>query len=260
MPHRNLPTRRAVLLAAGRTGLAVAIFGAAGCSADEQAGGASSDGSAPDGPAPADASTSPTAATPGGAGGTWKRVDLGFVSAYVLVRGSGAAIVDTGVAGSETAIGAVLDAAGPGWAGVRHVILTHRHADHAGSIAAVLQRATAAAGYIGEADLAQVSSPRPLTAVEDGAEVFGLQVVATPGHTAGHVSVFDPEAGVLVAGDALNNSDGLTGSNPRFTEDAAAAERSIGVLAKLPVRTVLFGHGAPLDSDAAAALRRLATG
>ena len=39
--------------------------------------------------------------------------------------------------------------------------------------------------------------------LEDGDEVFGLQIVATPGHTAGHVATFDPDSGVLVAGDAF---------------------------------------------------------
>ncbi len=57
--------------------------------------------------------------------------------------------------------------------------------------------------------------------------MFGLQVVATPGHTAGHVAVFDPDGGVLVAGDALINDGGLSGSNPRFTEDERAAAESV---------------------------------
>ena len=35
---------------------------------------------------------------------TWQRVDLGFVSAYVLVRGGQALVVDTGVGGSAGAI------------------------------------------------------------------------------------------------------------------------------------------------------------
>ena len=187
----------------------------------------------------------------------WDRVDLGFVSAYVLVRGDEAAVVDTGTAGSADAIGAVLDAAGPGWAGVRHVVLTHHHPDHAGSLPEVLGRAASAKGYVGAADLARVRSPRPLVALDDGAEVFGLRMVATPGHTAGHMSAFDPATGVLVAGDALTNTDGLAGSNPQFTADAAAATASVRTMAGLAVTTVLFGHGDPLR-DASSALKKLA--
>ena len=49
----------------------------------------------------------------------WTRVNLGFVSAYILVRGGEAAIVDTGVAGSARAIEAALGAVGLDWAARR---------------------------------------------------------------------------------------------------------------------------------------------
>jgi glyoxylase-like metal-dependent hydrolase (beta-lactamase superfamily II) len=197
-------------------------------------------------------------ASPAATGLAWSRVDLGFVAAYVLVRGMEAAVVDTGVGGSADAIGATLDEAGPGWAGVRHVILTHKHPDHVGSLGDVMATATSAKGYVGAADLASVESPEPLTAVADGDEVFGVRIVGTPGHTAGHVAVFDPSTGVLVAGDALSNTSGLAGSNPQFTEDAAAAARSVKKLATLAPRTILVGHGPPVLDEAAAALDGLA--
>jgi glyoxylase-like metal-dependent hydrolase (beta-lactamase superfamily II) len=57
------------------------------------------------------------------------------VSAYVLVRGGEAALVDTGFGSSMDRIGAVLDAAGPGWGGVRHMVITHAHGDHFDSLA-----------------------------------------------------------------------------------------------------------------------------
>jgi glyoxylase-like metal-dependent hydrolase (beta-lactamase superfamily II) len=189
----------------------------------------------------------------------WSRVNLGFVSAYVLVRGREAAVVDTGVGGSADAIGDVLDDAGPGWAGVRHVLLTHKHPDHAGSISDVLDRAPRATAYIGAEDLTEVDAPRPLSAVGDGDEVFGLQILATPGHTLGHVAAFDADTAVLVAGDALTTMDGLTGSNPQFTEDEAAAAASVRKLARLEPRTILVGHGDPLQDGASAALRELAS-
>jgi len=261
-------SRRQVIVGLGRGGLAVAVLGAAGCSDGRS--GTSTPSTPATGPGtPATGTGTPATGTGTPATGTgtpatgalaWERVDLGFVSAYVLVRGREAAVVDTGVGGSADEIGRVLDAAGPGWAGVRHVVLTHHHGDHAGSIGDVLTRAPDATGYIGEADRPRVTSPRPLRPVADGTQVFGLQVVATPGHTDGHVSVFDPDSGVLVTGDALTNDGGLSGSNPQFTADSRAAAESVRKLAALPVRTLLFGHGEPLGTDAAAALRRLAAG
>lgn len=248
--------RRWVLWQAGRGVVGFAILGVAACRSEDEPTGRST----PAGPR-SSRSGSPT--DPGtGAGSTlaWSRVDLGFVAAYVLVRGREAAVVDTGVTGSGDAIRAVLDEAGPGWAGVRHVVLTHKHPDHAGSIGEVLTEAGGATGYVGAADLPEVDAPRTLTTVGDGDEVFGLQIVATPGHTAGHVAVFDPDTRVLVAGDALNNTDGLAGSNPQFTEDEAAAAASVRRLADLEPRTILVGHGDPVVDGAAAALQQLAGG
>ena len=44
------------------------------------------------------------------------------------------------------------------------------------------------------------------------------------GHTPGHVAVLDEIGGILVAGDALGTSGGtVTGPNPQFSEDLAAA-------------------------------------
>ena len=263
--------RRWVLAQAGKGVIGFAILGVAACStspggdggsgAGGNGSGATGSGHATGGSTSTATSGGTSAGSPGGGAAgalAWSRVDLGFVAAYVLVRGQEAAVVDTGVGGSVGAIGDVLAKAGPGWAGVKHVILTHKHADHAGSIGDVLAQAPDATGYLGSADLSAVQAPRTLQALTDGEDVFGLRVVATPGHTAGHMSVFDTATSVLLAGDALNNQSGLAGSNPQFTEDTAAAVASVKKLAALKPSTVLFGHGAPLTDGAAAALDELA--
>ena len=262
-PSLRLVDRRWILTQTGRGVLGIAVLGLAACSGSGTDGGAPAPADATaDGPSDAAESGSPPSDAPeetAAAGGLgWSRVDLGFVSAYVLVRGREAAVVDTGVGGSADAIGAVLDEAGPGWAGVRHVVLTHKHPDHAGSVGDVLTEATDATGYVGRADLPEVDAPRALQVLEDGDDVLGLRIVATPGHTAGHLAVFDEDTGVLVAGDALNNDGRLSGSNPQFTEDAAAAAESVRVLSGLAPRTILVGHGPPVLDGAADALRRLA--
>ena len=249
--------RRWLLVQTGRGAVGIAVLGVAAACSDP---GSTSTGASD----PVEDETSPTKSAPGdsgtadAAGGmAWSRVNLGFVSAYVLVRGEEAAVVDTGVGGSADAIGQVLDQAGPGWGGVRHVVLTHKHPDHAGSISDVLDEASSATGYIGEADLSEVDAP--LSVLGDGDDVFGLQIVATPGHTAGHISIFDQDTGVLVAGDALTNEGRLAGSNPQFTEDEAAAAASVLRMAKLAPKTILVGHGDPVTDGAADALEQLAS-
>lgn len=139
------------------------------------------------------------------------------------------------------------------------MLLTHKHPDHVGSIEEVMSRAGNAQGYVGAADLPDVDTDVRLRPVVDEDDVFGMRVVATPGHTAGHVAVFDADTSVLVAGDALTNTSGLAGSNPEFTEDEAAAAASVVTLAALAPRTILVGHGEPVTDGAADALRRLAS-
>lgn len=190
----------------------------------------------------------------------WERVSLGFVSAYVLVRNDLAAVVDTGVDGSAGAIEEALSAVGLSWEAVGHVILTHLHPDHVGSLRDVLVAAPDAVAYAGAEDIPSISSPRPITAVGDGDDVFGLRIIATPGHTAGHISVLDPAGGLLVAGDALNGADGggVTGVNPRFTDDVDTADDSIRKLATLRFDTVVFGHGEPVEGNASDQVAALA--
>ena len=238
-------SRRAFLIDAGRGAFAIAVVGLAGCTLG--------------GTPRRDPSSVPGEAA-------WRRVSLmgGFVSAYVLVRAGEAAVVDVGGPGrrvdppvdNEGDILAALEAVGLGWGNVGHVILTHSHGDHAGSAAAVLEAAPGAQGYAGAEDIPQIVVPRPLVPVVDGDKVFDLSIVATPGHTPGHIAVLDEALGVLVAGDALTTNDGRATSWPTgSTEDREEAQRSVAKLAALDFETLFVGHGEPIQSGAAALVR-----
>ena len=187
------------------------------------------------------------------------RVNLGFVNAYVLIRGKEAAVVDTGTPNNASKIADVVRTGGLGWDAVHHVILTHYHPDHIGSPGEVLGAAAKATAYAGAADIPQIESPRPIKAVGDNDEVFGLRVIATPGHTPGHICVFDPAGSLLILGDAMNNIDNeLTGPNPKYTADMAQANQSVKKLAKLKFERAIFGHGEPIDKGAWQAITKLA--
>ncbi|HWO40466.1 MAG TPA: MBL fold metallo-hydrolase [Candidatus Eisenbacteria bacterium] len=187
------------------------------------------------------------------------RVNLGFVNAYVLVRGKEAAVVDTGTAGNGPKIADVVRSGGLGWDSVHHVILTHYHPDHIGSVGEVLGAAQKATAYAGAADIPQIKSPRPIKAVNDNDEVFGMRVIATPGHTAGHVCVYDPAGSLLILGDAMTNvGSNLAGPNAQYTADMAQAHQSVKKLAKLKFERAFFGHGEPIDKGASQAIAKLA--
>jgi glyoxylase-like metal-dependent hydrolase (beta-lactamase superfamily II) len=187
------------------------------------------------------------------------QVNLGFVNAYVLVRGKEAAVVDTGTPNNASKIADVVRTARLGWDTVHHVILTHYHPDHIGSVGEVLGAARKATAYAGAADIPQIKSPRPLKAVGDNDEVFGLRVIATPGHTPGHVCVFDPAGSLLILGDAMNNIESkLSGPNPQYTADMVQAYQSVKKLATLTFERAVFGHGESIDKGASQAIAKLA--
>ena len=263
--------RRTFIADLGRGAFALAVVSVAACSpgalasarpsasALASASPAGSPTGSPEPSASSGAGSPPSGNPPASDGLTWQRVDLGFVSAYVLVRGGQAVVVDTGVGGSAGAIEASLSEVGLDWSAVGHLILTHRHNDHAGSAAEIMEAAPEIAAYAGAEDISGISVPRPLTPVEDGDRVFDLQIVTTPGHTPGSVSVYDAVSGLLVAGDAL----GIEGGKPtlpgaQFTEDMEEAKRSVAKLAELGFETLLVGHGDPIESGASVAVAELA--
>ena len=264
-------TRRTFLTEVSRGVFAIAILGTGvvACTTTNGDSSTTSDGVAPtEGTDPTTSTTSEEATTSEAAAGgiSVTRVNLGVVSAYVLVRGAEAVIVDTGLPGSEGDIEAGLSEVGLGWGNVGSVILTHLHPDHVGSLGPVMDSASQAFGFAGEADIPAIASPRPLTPVGDGDTVFGLPIIETPGHTPGSISVFDPIAGVLVVGDAMNGAgSGVTGSeggvggaNPRFSGDMGQAAESIKKLAALSFDSVYFGHGEPVEGDASPLVVELA--
>lgn len=271
MTAHALRTRRMVLRDMGKAGLGLLVLGTAACA--DETGDQSSISSASNGtsttPEPDAGSTSQadttstqaetTSTSPAPAGLDWQRVNLDFVSAYILFRAGEAALVDTGVGGSEGAIEAVLTEVGLDWGTVGHVVVTHKHPDHQGSLEGVLAQAPGASWYAGEGDMSAISAPGAGMAVGDGDSVFDLQIIETPGHTPGHIAVLDAAGGVLVAGDALNGTDGgLTGANPGFSEDMGLANASVQKLAGFDYEVVLFGHGEPVLEGGSAAVADLA--
>jgi glyoxylase-like metal-dependent hydrolase (beta-lactamase superfamily II) len=167
--------RRLFLARLGKGAIALAVLGACGsknATASTTASTATAATVVPPTTTSLEATASPT--TPAATSlAEYLRVDLGFVSAYVVVRGSEAAVVDTGVSGSEGPIEAALGTVDLDWEAVSHLVLTHHHPDHVGSMPAVLSAAAAATGYIGQGDLDNVSGPRELLGLNDGDEVSG---------------------------------------------------------------------------------------
>jgi glyoxylase-like metal-dependent hydrolase (beta-lactamase superfamily II) len=263
MTAHPLLTRRMLLKDMGRAGLAVVFLGVPACSEEPTEEATPTDevettSASRQSSSTSTTTTGSTSTTGGAAGHQWQRVNLGFVSAYILYRNGEAAVVDTGVEGSEGPIETGLSEVGVGWDSVGHLIVTHKHPDHQGSVEAVLD-ASAALWYAGANDVGLINAQSEGSVVGDGDSVFGLEVIETPGHTPGHISVLDPVAGILVAGDALNGADGgVVGPNPRFSDDMEAANASAVKLAGFDYEVALFGHGEPVLEGASGLVAELA--
>lgn len=260
MTAYRLLNRRIALAEMGKAGLAIAVFGVAACSNETTTLPSASPGSTTGSTLTTTPSVPEGTTTTMPGGSSFERVDLGFVSAYILYRGGEAALVDTGVAGSEADIETALATIGLGWDAVGHVIVTHKHPDHQGSLGAVVDLAPSAQVYAGAQDIPALDGVASPTGVGDGDQVFGLAIIETPGHTPGHISVLDAVAGILVTGDALNGvpSGGVAGPESEFSEDMTTAIESVAKLAGFTYEIALFGHGQPVLVGASGMVNALA--
>ena len=80
---------------------------------------------------------------------------------------------------------------------------------------------------------------------------FLFEVIHTPGHHPGHISLFSASAAILFCGDSMiTDENGIHGSRPIFTWDADKASAAVRRQAALGARILCSGHG-PVVMDAA---------
>jgi hydroxyacylglutathione hydrolase len=153
--------------------------------------------------------------------------------------------------------------------------ITHAHPDHQGSSHRVCEE-FGVPYWVPEADVAPAERPEligerqpnhPIAqlmhkvftgpghpvdrALKEGDEVAGFTVLDTPGHSAGHMSLWRESDRTLILGDVLNSQDPLLGipglrlPKDFFTPDPARNRQSAKRLGELEPSLVLFGHGPP---------------
>jgi glyoxylase-like metal-dependent hydrolase (beta-lactamase superfamily II) len=169
------------------------------------------------------------------------------VRCFLVPHATGVTIVDTGMDHSVPLIAEKLAEIGGDWGDVTDVILTHHHPDHTGGLAQVIERAPAAAVWASADDIFPVA----VATAHEGDMIRGLRVVATPGHTAGHLSLLATDDDVLLIGDLAGNQNGQVVRAPEaFTADPAQAEQSLHRVALLDFADMYPSHGAPAGRQA----------
>ncbi|MCC7210103.1 MAG: MBL fold metallo-hydrolase [Anaerolineae bacterium] len=204
---------------------------------------------------------------------------------FLVREDDGLTLVDTGLGGSAPAI---LDAARALGAPIRRILITHAHVDHVGSLDALHAQLPDAEVGISARDARFLAGDRSLDPDEPaiplaggyqtctttptrllaaGERIGSLEVVASPGHTPGHLAFLDTRDGTLIAGDAFSAFGGvLTGGAFRlwFPFQAMAtwhkrlSLQSAEALAALKPSRLAVGHGRVVDNPVPAMQRAIA--
>ena len=211
---------------------------------------------------------------------------MGMATDFPIERDAGLTLIDDGFPSKGATDFGAIRRLGRMPDRLKHLIFTHGHPDHIGSAAAIV-RETGARTYMHPLDIPMAESGgpfRPLTAApglsrrvmcklffhpDERLEPVtidqpltvgemlpiagGIEVIHTPGHSAGHVSLLWRPGRMLFVGDVYMNLMGLC--DPVGFENLEEGRVSQRKLASLSFDAAGFGHGVPIARDASTYFR-----
>lgn len=198
---------------------------------------------------------------------------ISFPVAVWLVRvANGWTLIDTGPPETANLIISAINRV-TGGSGLRQILLTHGHYDHAGGLSAIRMAWNLPIAchkdevpfVTGEADHRHLPSRNPgfligryffpgpargmpvTRELERGETTEGMVVIHLPGHAPGHIGFLHPEDQAIICGDAVMNLKGRLSPPTTFaTPDPERANASIVRLAELDYAHLLPSHGKPI--------------
>ena len=197
-----------------------------------------------------------------------------------------AVLMDTGLPGMHGQIEAEMVKLGVPLSRLQAVILTHQDIDHIGCVPELRAMVPGLQVYAHELERPYIEGSEPLlkrelppqlqhlfdqpyhakvdATLQDGEvgwpTLGGIRVIATPGHTPGHISLYLERSGVLLAGDAMPCDEGqLHAPTNQTTPDLPTAMESLRKLTELPLNAVVCFHGGLCTENVNGQLRKLLT-
>lgn len=208
------------------------------------------------------------------------------VNCYLVHEDDGLTLIDAALPSSAEAIQRAAAELG---LPITRILLTHAHSDHVGALdrlqvaipdAGVMISSRDARLLAGDISLDDTEpqvkirggvpscKTKPTRLLHSGDRIGNLEVVASPGHTPGHVAFLDVRDGTLIAGDAFQTRGGVAVSGsirPLFPFPALAtwhkptAVDSARRLRDLKPSRLAVGHGDVLENPFVAIERAIDT-
>src|SRR3954467_4341829 len=197
-----------------------------------------------------------------------------FVNAFLVREDDGFTLVDTTLGGAADGL---IEAARKAGAPIVRIALSPGHGDHAGSLDQLKAKLPDAQVLIPELDARILAGEKvvegklpgswkelatqPDVRLQAGDRVGSLEVVATPGHSPGHVAFLDVRDRAVIGGDVFTTYGGLQVSNhfsfpfpfaAMATWDATKDREAAQTLRELEPSLLAVGHGPALRQPAAA--------
>jgi len=207
----------------------------------------------------------------------------GGINAFLIDDGdTGLTLIDSGYPKDAEAIAEGIKEIGRDPGDLTSILITHAHPDHLGSAKQLSGGTTPISMHPGDADIARAGvyhltmkpgpgllngvmfrivmkdKPSEFPAFEPDIDLKdgdvldvagGIEVIHTPGHTAGHVALlWKKDRGLLFVGDAAAN---LVGLNYMIGyDDVPEGKASLTKLSGFDFDAAVFGHGKPILSGA----------
>jgi len=201
------------------------------------------------------------------------------MNCYLVEEEDGLTLVDSTISSPAIDVATLVKQLGKD---LRRVTLTHAHGDHVGGVSGVRKLYPGVEISISERDGRILAGDKTLlpaeaqTAVKGsflkvewkpdrllkpGDRVGSLEVVASPGHTPGHIAFFDVRDRALIAGDAIQTRGGIAVSGDlrllfpfvaMATWNKPTALTSASALRALEPSLLATGHGEAIKEPAKA--------